>query len=64
MAEKTKTKKSNLDRSIDLGMDQFGRFVRLRWFWLVVVSIILWYTFFFIVPQMSAPNWDVRDFTG
>src|SRR6266487_335635 len=56
MAEKTKTKKSNLDRSIDLGMDQFGRFVRLRWFWLVVVSIILWYTFFFIVPQMSAPN--------
>ncbi len=56
MAENTKAKKSNLDKSIDLGMDQFGRFVRLRWFWLVVVSIILWYTFFFIVPQLSAPN--------
>src|SRR5438876_446231 len=58
MAENTKAKakKSSLDKSIDLGMDQFGRFVRLRWFWLVVVSIILWYTFFFIVPQMSAPN--------
>src|SRR5579859_6374340 len=56
MAENTKAKKSNLDKSIDLGMDQFGRFVRLRWFWLVVVSIILWYTFIFIVPQLSAPN--------
>jgi cell division protease FtsH len=56
MSAKTKTKKSDLDRSIDLGMDQFGRFVRLRWLWLVVVSIILWYTFFFIVPQLSAPS--------
>src|SRR5438270_337819 len=58
MAENTKAKakKSRLDKSIDLGMDQFGRFVRLRWFWLVVVSIIIWYTFVFIVPQLSAPS--------
>src|SRR6266704_4178166 len=58
MAENTKAKakKSSLDKSIDLGMDQFGRFVRLRWFWLVVVSIILWYTFVFIVPQLSPPS--------
>src|SRR6266516_1264136 len=58
MAENTKAKakKSSLDRSIDLGMDQFGRFVRLRWFWLVVVSIIIWYTFVFVVPQLSAPS--------
>src|SRR5438874_9386174 len=58
MAENTKAKakKSSLDKSIDLGMDQFGRFVRLRWFWLVVVSIIIWYTFVFVVPQLSAPS--------
>ena len=58
MAENTKAKakKSSLDRSIDLGLDQFGRFVRLRWFWLVVVSIIIWYTFVFVVPQLSAPS--------
>src|SRR6266699_1518418 len=58
MAENTKAKakKSSLDKSIDLGMDQFGRVVRLRWFWLVVVRIIIWYTFVFVVPQLSAPS--------
>src|SRR5437588_9383017 len=58
MAENTKAKakKSSLDKSIDLGLDQFGRFVKLRWFWLIVVSIIIWYTFVFVVPQLSAPS--------
>jgi cell division protease FtsH len=51
-----KSKQSSLDRSIDLGMDQFGRFVRLRWFWLVLVAIIIWYAVVFIVPQLSAPS--------
>jgi cell division protease FtsH len=54
--KQNKAKQSSLDRSIDLGMDQFGRFVRLRWFWLVLVSIVIWYTYVFIVPQLSAPS--------
>jgi cell division protease FtsH len=49
-------KQSDLDRSIDLGMDQFGRFVKLRWFWLLIVSIIIWYFFIYIVPQLSPPS--------
>jgi len=56
VSENTKTKKSDLDRSIDLGMDQFGRFVKLRWFWLVIVSIIIWYFFLYVVPQLSPPS--------
>ncbi len=37
-------------------MDQFGRFVKLRWFWLLIVSIIIWYFFIYIVPQLSPPS--------
>ncbi|HEU0002694.1 MAG TPA: AAA family ATPase [Ktedonobacteraceae bacterium] len=56
MAENTKSKKGELDKSIDLGMDQFGRFVRLRWFWLVIVGIIVWYFAVFIAPQLRSPS--------
>ena len=42
--EFTDKKKSNdLDKSIDLGMDQFGRFIRLRWFWILLISIVAWF---------------------
>src|SRR5436309_1369226 len=37
-------------------MDQFGRFVKLRWFWLLIVSIIIWYFFIYILPQLSPPS--------
>ncbi len=56
MAENTKSKKGELDKSIDLGMDQFGRFVRLRWLWLVIVGIIIWYFAVFIAPQLRSPS--------
>ncbi len=56
MSDNTKRKRSDLDVSIDRGLDQFARFAKLRWVWLVLVSIILWYFFFFIVPQLSAPS--------
>jgi len=49
-------KQSDLDKSINLGMDQFGRFVKLRWLWLVLVGIVIWYFVVFIVPQLSAPS--------
>ncbi|GAC1349348.1 MAG: AAA family ATPase [Ktedonobacteraceae bacterium] len=53
---KAKTKPEDLDRSINLGMDQFGRFVKLRWIWLVIVGIIIWYFAVYIAPQLSAPS--------
>jgi cell division protease FtsH len=52
----TKKKSNNLDRSIDLGMDQFGRFVRLRWLWLVILAIVMWYFIVYIIPQLSPPS--------
>src|SRR5437763_17145216 len=55
MAEKA-GKSEDLNKSIDRGLDQFGRFAKLRWFWLVLVSIIVWYFIVFIVPQLSAPS--------
>ena len=39
MSEKKKTKREELDRSIDLGMDQFGRFTKRAW--LIVTLIIV-----------------------
>src|SRR5579884_3946335 len=51
-----KKKSSELDRSIDLGMDQFGRFVKLRWFWLLLAGIVMWYFIVYIVPQLTPPS--------
>ncbi|MGZ3626048.1 MAG: AAA family ATPase [Ktedonobacteraceae bacterium] len=56
MSEKNNTQREELDKSIDLGMDQFGRFAKRRWIWLVLFSLVLWYFFFNIVPQLSAPS--------
>lgn len=57
MAQETQTKKPNgLDKSIDLGMDQFGRFVKLRWLWLVIVVVVIWYFAVYIAPQITAPS--------
>lgn len=56
MAANTTKKQSDLDRSIDLGLDQFGRFVRIRWFWLLVFSILLWYVAFRLVPTLTPPS--------
>ncbi len=43
MAAKIQKQESDLDRSIDLGMDQFGRFIKTRWFWLVLAGLIIWF---------------------
>jgi len=56
VSENTKTKKGDLDRSIDLGMDQFGRFVKLRWLWLILAGIVIWYFIAYMVPQLSPPS--------
>jgi cell division protease FtsH len=56
VSENRKTKRDDLDRSIDIGLDQFGRFAKRRWIWLVLFSLVLWYFFFNMLPQLSAPS--------
>src|SRR5436305_8713882 len=55
MAEEKK-KPSDLDKSIDVGMDQFGRFVRLRWLWIIIALLLGWYIVFNIIPQLTPPT--------
>ncbi len=55
MSESTMKKQSELDASIDRGMDQFGRFVKLRWIWVILFLLIGWYVLFNIIPQLSIP---------
>ncbi|HTI14023.1 MAG TPA: AAA family ATPase [Dictyobacter sp.] len=44
-AQRTKRSPSDLDRSIDLGLDQFGRFLKGAWFWiLIIILAILFFT--------------------
>jgi cell division protease FtsH len=44
LQEQTKPKQeSDLDKSIDRGLDQFGRFLRSFWPWLVLAAIAVWY---------------------
>jgi len=54
--EETKKKPSDLDKSIDLGLDQFGRFARTRWFLLVILAIVIWYCIVYMVPQLRPPT--------
>jgi ATP-dependent Zn protease len=56
VAVNNQKKQSDLDKSINLGMDQFGRFVKLRWFWLVLLGIVIWYFVVFIAPQLTTPS--------
>jgi len=56
VSKNNKIKRDDLDRSIDIGMDQFGRFAKRRWIWLVLFSLVLWYFFFTMLPQLSAPS--------
>ena len=56
MSQHTNKKESDLDRSINLGMDQFGRFLRLRWIWVLIIGIILWYLIFQALPSVGNPS--------
>ncbi len=56
MPKDKSTKSRDLDKSIDIGMDQFGRFAKRRWIWLILLSVVLWYFFFAILPTLSAPS--------
>ncbi len=50
------SRQPDLDQSIDRGLDQFGRFVRRRWIWLVLAGIVVWYFIVYMVPQLSPPS--------
>src|SRR2546421_3497157 len=54
--ENKKTKDGDLDRSINIGMDQFGRFVKFRWVWLLLFCIVMWYFLAYMLPQISPPS--------
>lgn len=47
---------NDLDKSIDRSLDDFGRFLRNKWWLVLLLILIAWYTFANIVPQMSAPS--------
>jgi cell division protease FtsH len=52
-----KAKNSSLDQSIDLGMDQFGRFLKGSWFWLLLVLVlILFFTSVIKIPGVDGPT--------
>jgi len=52
-----KSKNSSLDQSIDLGMDQFGRFLKGSWFWLLLVLlVILFFTSVIKIPGVDGPT--------
>jgi cell division protease FtsH len=50
-SEDKKKARKDLDRSIDVGMDQFGRFVKLRLIWIVLSLVVLWYAINTIITQ-------------
>ena len=37
-------------------MDQFGRFVKLRWLWLILAGIVAWYFIVNVIPQLTPPS--------
>ncbi|GHO68735.1 ATPase [Ktedonobacter sp. SOSP1-52] len=47
---------SDLDRSIDVGLDQFGRFVKYRWLWLALAALVGWYFLTTVLPQLTPPS--------
>lgn len=47
---------SDLDRSIDVGLDQFGRFVKYRWLWLALAILVGWYFLTAVLPQLTPPS--------
>src|SRR5712692_4594483 len=55
MSKKEKTKREELDRSIDLGMDQFGRFTKRAWLivTLIIVITVLAVTFLGLQTAVS-----------
>ncbi|HEX6542539.1 MAG TPA: AAA family ATPase [Ktedonobacterales bacterium] len=47
---------NNLDKSIDRSLDDFGRFLRNKWWLVLLLILIAWYAIVNIVPQLTPPS--------
>jgi cell division protease FtsH len=56
MAAESEKKNSSLDHSIDVGLDQFGRFLRVRWLWVILSVALAWYIMADVIPTLSPPS--------
>jgi len=56
MAAESEKKSSGLDHSIDIGLDQFGRFLRIRWIWVILMVALAWYIIVGVIPTLSPPS--------
>jgi cell division protease FtsH len=56
MAAESEKKSSSLDHSIDIGLDQFGRFLRIRWIWVILMVALAWYIIVGVIPTLSPPS--------
>ena len=45
-----------LDKSIDKSLDDFGRWIRRRWWLIPIVGVIAWYFIFYIAPTLGVPQ--------
>ncbi len=46
------TQRDDVERSIDHSLDDFGRFLRHRWWLVLLVLLVLWYIFAQVVPTL------------
>jgi cell division protease FtsH len=56
MAAESEKKSNSLDHSIDVGLDQFGRFLRVRWLWVILSVALAWYIMVNVIPTLSPPS--------
>ena len=50
------SKHEDLDKSIDKSLDDFGRWIRRRWWLIPIVGVIAWYFIFYIAPTLGVPQ--------
>jgi cell division protease FtsH len=50
------SKHQDLDKSIDKSLDDFGRWIRRRWWLIPILAVILWYFIFYIAPVLGVPQ--------
>jgi cell division protease FtsH len=50
------SKHQDLDKSIDKSLDDFGRWIRRRWWLIPILGLIIWYFAFYIAPVLGVPQ--------
>jgi ATP-dependent Zn protease len=49
-------KNNELDRSIDRSLDGFGRFLRRKWWLVLILLVVGWYVVRYVLPVLSVPQ--------